>query len=82
MKEQKIRFPGKAAQKFLLRTLPIMILLAFLLLSYVISTDGATLLQEQEKVLLFLETIGRIAVCLGLGTVLTDYAEKRTSEYR
>ena len=80
MKEKKICFPGKAAQIFLLRTLPFMILLAFLLTAYVISADGATLLQERETVLLFLETIGRATVCLGLGTVLTDYAEKRTSK--
>lgn len=79
MKEnEKLRL-GSSAQRLLLYTLPFMILLALALTLFVAQADAVTLLQRRESILLFLETISRLALCLALGTVLTDYAEKRTA---
>ena len=77
-KTEKLRL-GNAAQKLLLRALPFMILLALALTVFVVRSDAATLLNQREAILLFLETISRLVLCLALGTVLTDYAEKRTA---
>ena len=79
MKEnEKLRL-GSKAQRLLLYTLPFMILLALALTLFVAQADAVTLLQRRESILLFLETISRLVLCLALGTVLTDYAEKRTA---
>jgi hypothetical protein len=74
-----IRF-GKNAQKILLYTMPVIILLALALTIYVARLDGAALLKERNSIVLVLETISRICVCLALGTVLADYAERKTKE--
>ena len=80
MKETKKLTLGNAAQKLLLRALPFMIFSALALTVFVARADAVTLLNQRESILLFLETISRLALCLTLGTVLTDYAEKKTSE--
>lgn len=78
MKEkQNIRL-GSTARGILLFALPFMILLALALMLYVAGLDGVGLLKERPTVLLALETISRFAVCISLGTVLADYAEKKT----
>ena len=79
MKENKHFRLGNAAQKLLLRALPFMVFAAFALTVFVVRSDAATLLNQRESILLFLETISRLVLCLALGTVLTDYAEKRTA---
>ena len=79
MKEKNRIRLGNAARKILLSALPFMIFLALSLTVYVARLDGDALLKERQTVLLALETISRFAVCLSLGTVLADYAEKKTA---
>ena len=80
MKEKiTIRF-GKKAQTLLLYALPVMILIALALTLYVSRLDGIALLKQRESIVFMLETVSRFCVCLALGTVLTDYAEKKTAE--
>ena len=79
MKEKKTFTLGKKAKSLLHHTLPFMILLAFMLTLYVVKLDGTALMKERETVILYLETVSRLCVCLTLGTVLTDYAEKRAA---
>ena len=67
---------GKNAQKILLIALPVMIFLFFWLTLYIARLDSITFLSQRGSILLFLEALSRIFVCLALGTVLTDYAEK------
>ena len=70
---------GKNAQKVLLFGLPLMIFLAFALTVGVALTDSMTLIRERETIYMLLETISRMFLCLALGTVLADYAEKKTA---
>ena len=79
MNEKKTMHFGKNAQRILLYSLPFMIFLAFALTLYVARLNGAELLNQRETVLYALETISRFSLCLALGTVLADYAEKRTA---
>ncbi len=80
MKEnKKIRF-GNAAQKILLYALPILIVLALALTLYVARLESSDLLRERQTVIFALETISRFIFCISLGTVLADYAEKKTSD--
>lgn len=79
MKDKRKIHLGQAARKLLLIALPFMIFLALSLTVCVASLDGETLLKERQTIFLVLETISRFAVCVSLGTVLTDYAEKRTA---
>ena len=71
---------GKTATKILLTTLPVMILIALALNLYVFRLDGDALMKERQTVILALETISRLAVCITVGTILADYAEKRASD--
>lgn len=79
MKEnKKIRF-GNTAQKVLMYALPVLITLALSLTLYVARLDGNAFLKERQTIVLALETISRFSVCVAVGTVLADYAEKKTS---
>ena len=69
---------GIKAQRVLTRALPFMIFPALLLTVFFAAADGTTLISERESILLYLETLSRLAVCLSLGTVLADYAERKT----
>ncbi len=80
MKEKKNFQLGRLAQKILLLTLPFMIFSAFMLTLYIARLDGTEFLHQREWILLSLETISRISFCLAFGTVLADYAEKRTGK--
>ena len=80
MKEKNKLRLGNAAQRLLLRALPFMIASALALTVFVAQADAVTLAHQRESILLFLETISRLALCLALGTVLTDYAEKKTAK--
>lgn len=71
---------GKTATKILLTTLPVMIFIALALTLYVFRLDGDALMKERQTVILALETISRLAVCITVGTILADYAEKRASD--
>ena len=71
---------GKTATRILLTTLPVMIFIALALTLYVFRLDGDALMKERQTVILALETISRLAVCISVGTILADYAEKRTSD--
>lgn len=82
MKEKKKLRLGKNAQKVLLYALPLMIFLALSLTVYVARLDGADFLNQRENIVLALETVSRLILCLALGTVLTDYAEKRNERRR
>ena len=77
MKEQKTFRLGKTAQKILLLALPVMIFLSLGFTLYIARLDNITFLDQRESILLALETLSRFSVCLALGTVLADYAEKR-----
>ena len=79
MKNKKTFRFGKNAQNILLIALPAMIILFFGLTLYIARLDGVTFLGQKGDILLLLEAVSRIFVCLALGTVLTDYAEKRCS---
>jgi hypothetical protein len=80
MKEKTNIRLGKTATRILLTTLPIMIFIALALTLYVFRLDGDALMKERQTVILALETISRLAVCISVGTILADYAEKRTSD--
>ena len=80
MNERKTICLGKNAQKLLLCALPFMIFLACALTFHVARLDGTEILRQRANILLSLETLSRISFCLALGTVLADYAEKRTSD--
>ena len=71
---------GKTATRILLTTLPVMIFIALALTLYVFRLDGDALMKERQTVMLALETISRLAVCISVGTILADYAEKRASD--
>ena len=71
---------GKTATRILLTTLPVMIFIALALTLYVFRLDGDALMKERQTVILALETISRLAVCISVGTILADYAEKRASD--
>ena len=71
---------GKTATRILLTTLPVMIFIALALTLYVFRLDGDALMKERQTIILALETISRLAVCISVGTILADYAEKRTSD--
>ena len=77
MKEQQTFRFGKNAQKILLLALPVMIFLSFGFMLYIARLDNIAFLDQRESILLTLETLSRFSVCLALGTVLADYAEKR-----
>ena len=78
--KEKIKFRlGKNAQRILLVALPVMIALSFGLTLHIARLDGIAVLCQREAILFSLETLSRISVCIALGTVLSDYAEKRTS---
>lgn len=77
-KMKKFRL-GKTAQKVLLSGLPLMVFLAFSITVGIALTDSMTLVRERETVFMLLETVSRMFLCLALGTVLADYAEKKTS---
>ena len=68
---------GKNAQKVLLFSLPFLVFAAFALTLYVALLDGTALIHERETVLLLLETVSRGCICVALGTVLADYAERK-----
>ena len=68
---------GKSAQKVLLYSLPLMVFLAFALMLYAALADSMTLIRERETVIMLLETLSRLSVCVGLGAVLADYAERK-----
>lgn len=76
MKEQKTFRLGKTAQKILLLALPVMIFLSFGFTLYIARLDSVAFVNQKETILLSLETLSRFSVCLALGTVLADYAEK------
>ena len=77
MKEQQTFRFGKNAQKILLLALPVMIFLSFGFMLYIARLDSVAFVNQKEIILLSLETLSRFSVCLALGTVLADYAEKR-----
>ncbi|MBQ3490357.1 MAG: hypothetical protein IJA86_07190 [Clostridia bacterium] len=77
MEKKKTFGLGKRAQKVLLFSLPLMVFFAFALMLYAALLDGMTLLRERETVIMLLETVSRISVCVALGTVLADYAERK-----
>ena len=82
MKTNKtIRF-GKAAQNILLYSLPFMIFFSFMLTLYIARLDGIEFLNQRETILFSLETLSRISLCLAIGTVLADDAEKKTAANR
>ena len=70
---------GKNAQKVLLFCLPLMVFAAFVLTVGIALADSVTLVKERETVFMILETFSRMCFCLALGTVLADYAEKKTA---
>lgn len=70
---------GKNAQKILLSGLPLMVFLAFVLAVGVALADGMTLVRERETVFMLVETLSRLFLCLGLGAILADYAEKKNA---
>ena len=78
MKEKKTFRLGKNAQKILLFALPVMIAFSFGFTLYIARLDSRAFLDQRESILLLLETLSRISVCVALGTVLSDYAEKKT----
>jgi hypothetical protein len=78
MKEKKTFRFGKKAQAILLFALPVMIIFSFGLTLYIAHLDSITFLDQRDSILLILETFSRIFVCLALGTILSDYAEKKT----
>ena len=82
MKEKKNVLLGRNAQKILLYSLPLMIFLAFALTLHIARLDSHIFLQQREIILLSLTTISRLSFCLALGTVLADYAEKRSAHSR
>ena len=63
---------GKNAQKVLLFSLPLLVFFAFALTLYVGLSDAATLIREME-------TLSRFLVCLALGMIFADYAEKKSA---
>ena len=75
-KNRNFRF-GKNAQRILRFSMPIMVFLAFALTVYVGLPESVAPFRERETVLMILEAISRIFVCLALGVVLADYAEKK-----
>lgn len=77
MTEKKTFRFGKNAQKILLLTLPIMIFLSFVFTLHIARLDSIAFSGQKEFIFLSLETLSRISVCIALGTVLADYAEKR-----
>lgn len=70
---------GKNAQKVLLFCLPLMVFAAFALTVGIALADSMTLVKERETIIVLLETFSRMCFCLALGTVLADYAEKKTA---
>ena len=70
---------GKNAQKVLLFSLPLLVFFAFALTVYVGLSDGAALILEREMIFALLEMIGRFLVCLALGMIFADYAEKKSA---
>ncbi|MBR5187869.1 MAG: hypothetical protein IKW18_05305 [Clostridia bacterium] len=70
---------GKNAQKVLLFSLPLLVFFAFALTLYVGLSDAATLIREREMIFALLETLSRFLVCLALGMIFADYAEKKSA---
>lgn len=68
---------GNYAQKVLLYTLPWMVFGAFALTVYVLQMDEMTFIHRQELIFGALELLGRLCVCIAVGTVLADIAERR-----
>ena len=79
MEKKKTFKLGKNAQKVLLYTLPLLVFAAFALTLYVALLDGTAFVRERETVLILLETVSRGCVCIALGAVLADYAERKKS---
>ena len=77
-KKTTFRF-GKNAQKVLLFSLPLLVFAAYALTLYVALLDGTALVKESETVISCLETLSRLCLCVALGTVLADYAERKKS---
>ena len=77
MEKKKTFEFGKNAQIVLRYSLPLLVFAAFALTLYVALSDGTALIQKRETVLLFLETISRSCLCIALGVVLADYAERK-----
>ena len=78
MQEKRCRLFGNFAQKVLLMGLPVLILGAFALAIWLSSMDGTFLIKHSATIRLYLETISRAMVCLAIGTVLADIAERKT----
>jgi len=77
MEKKALFVLGKNAQRVLLFSLPLLVFAAFALTLYVAHPGSAAAVRESETVLLYLETLSRVCVCVALGTVLADYAEKK-----
>lgn len=77
---KKRRYLGNYACKVLLYALPVMILLVLALTVYVARLDAVSLMLERETIFAFLEAFGRLFVCVSLGVVLADIAEKKQKE--
>lgn len=70
---------GKNAKKVLLFGLPLLVFCAFALTLYIGLSDAATLIRERAMIFVLLETLSRLLVCLALGMVFADYAEKKSA---
>ena len=78
MQEKRNGLFGAFAQKVLLIGLPFLVLSAFALVICLSTMDSIHLMKHSETIRLYLETISRAMVCLTIGTVLADIAERKT----
>ena len=77
MEKKKTFRLSRNAQRVLLYTLPLLVFAAYALTLYVALSDGSELLRQSGTVLMLLETLSRFCLCVALGTILADYAEKK-----
>ena len=68
---------GIYAKKVLLYTLPWMLFGAFALTVYVLQLDDGLFIQRQALIFNLLELFSRLCVCIAIGTVLADIAERK-----
>ncbi len=68
---------GRNAEKVLLYTLPWMVFGAFALMVYVIQADVDFFIRKQEMIFGILELLSRLCVCIAIGTILADIAQRR-----
>ena len=74
--KKKIVF-GKRASKILLFALPCLVISAFVIMVYVIRLDAVSLIHEKENIVMAMEFLSKFCVCLTVGAILTDIAERK-----